>query len=211
VVYGVVALLVKADDVGVALAKNDRGSAMGGISRAFGRALVFGMPGLLIFLRAAGTAAMILVGGGIIVHGLEAYGLHFFGQAINSAAEAAARALPSAAGAVKWIVAAVLFVGLSIGAAAIPVIGFAFAPAWNLLKGILGGRQQSRCDRFFDQTSQRGRIVKRNQNCNEARQREVALIRYCQACGHAYAARTTGFSSGRSRRVEQEHCRRAGS
>jgi hypothetical protein len=143
VVYGAVALIVKADDVGVALAKNDRRSAMGGISRAFGRALVLGMPGFLIFLRAAGTAAMIWVGGGIIVHGLEAYDLHFFGQAINSAAGAVARALPSAAGAVKWIVAAVLsgVVGLSIGAASIPVIGFAFAPAWKLLKGILGGRQ----------------------------------------------------------------------
>ena len=143
VVYGAVALIVKADDVGVALAKNDRRSAMGGISRAFGRALVLGMPGFLIFLRAAGTAAMIWVGGGIILHGLEAYGLHFFGQAINSAAGAVARALPSAAGAVKWIVAAVLsgVVGLSIGAASIPVIGFAFAPAWELLKGILGRRQ----------------------------------------------------------------------
>ncbi|MGA7026427.1 MAG: DUF808 domain-containing protein, partial [Pseudolabrys sp.] len=84
VVYGAVALIVKADDVGVALAKNDRRSAMGDISRAFGRALVLGMPGFLIFLRAVGTAAMIWVGGGIIVHGLEAYGLHFFGQAINS-------------------------------------------------------------------------------------------------------------------------------
>ena len=86
---------------------------------------------------------MIWVGGGIILHGLEAYGLHFVGQAIDSAAEAVARALPSAAGAVKWIVAAVLsgIVGLSIGAASIPVIGFAFAPAWNLLKDILGGRQ----------------------------------------------------------------------
>ena len=52
----------------------------GGISRAFGRALVLGMPGFPIFLRAVGTAAMIWVGGGIIVHGLEAYGLHFFGQ-----------------------------------------------------------------------------------------------------------------------------------
>ena len=140
-VYGVVALIVKADDVGVALAKNDRGSAIGGISRAFGRALVLGMPGFLIFLRAAGTAAMIWVGGGIIVHGLEAYGLHFFGQAINSAAEVAAHALPSAAGAMKWIVTAVLsgVVGLSIGAVSIPVIGFAFAPAWKLLKGILSG------------------------------------------------------------------------
>jgi predicted DNA repair protein MutK len=101
------------------------------------------MPGFLIFLQAAGTAAMIWIGGGIIVHGLEAYGLHFFGQAINSAAEAAAHALPSAAGVVKWIVAAVLsgVVGLSIGAASIPVIGFGFAPAWKLLKGILGGCQ----------------------------------------------------------------------
>ncbi len=144
VVYGAAALIVKADDVGVALATNDRRSAMGGISRAFGRALVLGMPGSLIFLRAAGTAAMIWVGGGIIVHGLEAYGLHFFGQGINSAAEAVARALPSAAGAVKWIVAAVLsgVFGLSIGAASIPVVGFAFAPAWKLLKGILRGRQE---------------------------------------------------------------------
>ena len=91
----------------------------------------------------ASVIAMIWVGGGIIVHGLEAYGLHVFGQAINSAAGAVARELPSAAGAVKWIVAAVLsgVVGLSIGAASIPVIGFAFAPAWKLLKGILGGRQ----------------------------------------------------------------------
>src|SRR6476620_267234 len=56
-VYGVVALIVKADDVGVALAKNDRGSITGGVSRAFGRALVLGMPSFLTFLGAAGTAA----------------------------------------------------------------------------------------------------------------------------------------------------------
>ena len=36
-----------------------------------GHALVLGMPVVLIFLSAAGTAAMIWVGGGIIVHGLE--------------------------------------------------------------------------------------------------------------------------------------------
>jgi hypothetical protein len=60
---------------------------------------------------------MIWVGGGIIVHALEAYGVHFFGQAINSAAEAAVRALPSVAGAVKWTVMAFLsgIVGLAIG------------------------------------------------------------------------------------------------
>ena len=60
---------------------------------------------------------MIWVGGAIIVHGLEAYGVHSVGQAINSAAEAAAQALPSAGGLIKWTVGAVLsgIVGLSIG------------------------------------------------------------------------------------------------
>jgi uncharacterized protein len=138
-VYGVVALIVKADDVGVALAKRDGDSATGGITRAFGRALVFGMPSFLTFLGAAGTAAMIWVGGAIIVHGLEAYGVHSLDQAINSAAEAAAHTLPSAAGPVKWIVRAVLsgVVGLSIGAASIPAVGFAVAPAWKLVKSCL--------------------------------------------------------------------------
>lgn len=142
-VYGVVALIVKADDVGVALAKNRGVSTTDSISRAFGRALVLGMPGFLTFLSAVGTAAMIWVGGGIIVHGLEAYCVHSVGQAINSAAEAAAHALPSAAGPVKWIVVAFLsgIVGLAIGAVSIPVLGFAVAPAWKLLKGILRKRQ----------------------------------------------------------------------
>jgi uncharacterized protein len=43
-VYGVVALIVKADDLGLALAMNDNGSVSGTLSRAFGRALVLGMP-----------------------------------------------------------------------------------------------------------------------------------------------------------------------
>src|SRR5262245_62605527 len=129
-VYGVVALIVKADDVGVALAKHDGGSATGGLSRAFGRALVLGMPRFLTFLGAAGTAAMIWVGGGIIVHGLEAYGVHFVGHAIDAAAETAAHAMPAAAGAVEWAVVAFLsgIVGLFVGAVSIPVIGFAIAP-----------------------------------------------------------------------------------
>ena len=128
-VYGVVALVVKADDVGVALAMNDRGSVTGGMSRTFGRTLVLGMPGFLTFLSAAGTAAMIWVGGGIIVHGLEAYGVHSAAKPSTPLRSSCATA-PSAAGAVKWTVAAVLsgIVGLSIGAASIPVIAFALAP-----------------------------------------------------------------------------------
>ena len=135
-VYGVVALIVKADDVGVALAKYDGGSAASRMSRAVGRALVLGMPGFLTFLGAVGTAAMIWVGGAIFVHGLEAFGVHSVGQAIAAAAEAAAHMLPSAAGLVKWTVIAALsgVVGLAIGAVSIPIVGFALAPVWKLLK-----------------------------------------------------------------------------
>src|SRR6476619_4245496 len=92
-VYGVVALIVKADDAGVALARNNRGSVIGDMSRGLGHALVLGMPVVLILLTAAGTAAMIWVGGGIIVHGLEAYGLPSLSRAIHADATAAARAL----------------------------------------------------------------------------------------------------------------------
>jgi predicted DNA repair protein MutK len=66
-VYGVVALIVKMDDIGVHLAKNKLSPF-----RALGRGLVEAMPWLLRFLSALGTAAMIWVGGGIIVHGLHA-------------------------------------------------------------------------------------------------------------------------------------------
>jgi len=134
-VYGVVALIVKADDVGVALTMSKDGSIVGRISRTFGRALVLGMPAFLTCLGAAGTAAMVWVGGDIIVHGLQTYGLHSVSQAIGSAADAAAGALPSIAGPVKWAVMALLsgIVGLLIGAVSISVIGFIFTPAWKPL------------------------------------------------------------------------------
>jgi predicted DNA repair protein MutK len=59
-------------------------------------------------------------------------------QAIDFVAEATAHALPSAAGPVKWATMAFLsgIVGLLIGAVSIPVIGFVFAPARKLLKGL---------------------------------------------------------------------------
>ncbi len=61
-VYGAVALIVKADDAGLALAKRGTGALA-----AFGRGLVRGMPGFLKALAVVGTAAMVWVGGGIIV------------------------------------------------------------------------------------------------------------------------------------------------
>jgi predicted DNA repair protein MutK len=143
-VYGVVALIVKADDAGVALAKNSKASVIGGLSRAVGRALVFGMPYLLASLSALGTAAMIWVGGGIIVHGLEVYGLLLLPHAIHDAGEAAAHALPMMGGVAEWIVTAALagVVGLLLGAACIPLIGSVVAPAWKALKGTLPVRER---------------------------------------------------------------------
>ena len=67
-VYGVVGLIVKMDDIGLNLAKRGNGAA-----RAIGGGLVKGMPGLLAILSTVGTAAMLWVGGQIIVHG---FGLH---------------------------------------------------------------------------------------------------------------------------------------
>lgn len=135
-VYGVVALIVKADDTGVALAKNDDRSMAGTLSRMLGRALVLGMPGFLKILGAVGTAAMVWVGGSIIVHGLEAYNLHAVAGAIGYVAETAADALPLIGGALRWTVETILsgLIGLLIGAVLIPIIGFAVAPVWKVSK-----------------------------------------------------------------------------
>jgi predicted DNA repair protein MutK len=138
-VYGAVALIVKADDAGMALATKEQSSAFGDLTRGVGRALVLGMPFFLTFLSAVGTAAMIWVGGGIIVHGLEAYGLSSIAHAIEAAAETASHAVPPVAEAVEWIVTAAGsgLVGFLIGAASIPMIGFVLAPGWKRLKRIL--------------------------------------------------------------------------
>ncbi len=128
-VYGGVALIVKADDVGVAMASSDAG----GLVRAIGRGLVRGMPVFLRVLAVVGTAAMIWVGGGIVVHGLEGYGFDTLGHAIEAAAVAAGHALPALGGAVEWLVGAAGAgaVGLALGFALIPVVGFVIAPLWR--------------------------------------------------------------------------------
>lgn len=136
-VYGLVALIVKADDIGVALAGHDGSSYASALGRTLGRGLVLGMPGFLTLLGAVGTAAMVWVGGSIMVHGLEAYGFHFVSQAIGGAAETAAGALPVIAGAAKWTVETVLsgIVGLAVGGISIAAMGAVITPAWRASKG----------------------------------------------------------------------------
>ena len=139
-VYGAVALIVKADDAGVALARTEARHIFGILSRGLGCALVLGMPALLTTLSIIGTAAMIWVGGGIIVHGLAAYGFSGIEHVIHDAAVISARAVPFAAGAVEWIVSAAGagVVGLVLGGALIPLIGYVIAPAWKAMKRVAG-------------------------------------------------------------------------
>lgn len=118
-VYGVVALIVKADDVGVWLARRPFA-----VARGFGRGLVAGMPVLLRVLGVLGTAAMIWVGGGILIHGLEAFGVAAPAHLMERAAETAADAVPAAPGFAAWLMGAALsgVLGLAVGALMIPVM-----------------------------------------------------------------------------------------
>ena len=123
-VYGAVALIVKADDVGVALARIEGGAA--GPLRGIGRGLVVGMPVFLKLLAAIGTAAMLWVGGGIILHGLEEYGVDGPADLVHHAAVAAGRSAGSAGAVVEWLVGAVGagIVGLVIGAIVVAALHF---------------------------------------------------------------------------------------
>ncbi|WP_395701494.1 DUF808 domain-containing protein [Aquabacterium sp.] len=66
-VYGLVAAIVKLDDVGLWLSRRD-----GAASKAIGRVLLLAAPWLMKLLAIVGTIAMFLVGGGILVHGWPA-------------------------------------------------------------------------------------------------------------------------------------------
>lgn len=71
VVYGAVAMIVKMDDVGLHLAKKPST-----LAQSIGKLLLLAMPKLLVALSLIGTIAMLWVGGGIVLHGLEELGLH---------------------------------------------------------------------------------------------------------------------------------------
>jgi predicted DNA repair protein MutK len=118
-VYGVVALIVKMDDIGLSLAKRS-----GAAVQAFGRGLVTGMPMILKALSTIGTAAMLWVGGQIIVHGLEHFHLTPLPGWIHHASEAAGHAVPALGAVIEWIVYAALsaVVGIVIGGAIVGLL-----------------------------------------------------------------------------------------
>ncbi|PZQ23113.1 MAG: DUF808 domain-containing protein [Sphingopyxis macrogoltabida] len=97
-VYGVVGLIVKMDDIGLAMT---RGATRSG--QAVGRGLVAFMPKLLAALAAIGTAAMLWVGGQIFLHGLDEYHIGNIGHGLHDFAQAVAGGLPGA-GVWEWLI-----------------------------------------------------------------------------------------------------------
>lgn len=96
-VYGIVGLIVKMDDIGLHLAQRP-----GATPRAIGRGLVAAMPVVLGALAKIGTVAMLWVGGGILVHGLEEFHLTAIPHAAEALAAVFARLVPFAPGVGHW-------------------------------------------------------------------------------------------------------------
>jgi predicted DNA repair protein MutK len=112
-VYGAVGFIVKMDDIGLHMAKGSTG-----FGRAFGRGLVKAMPVVMHVLSYVGTAAMLWVGGGILLHGIESFGWDMIPHAVHGAAGAVGHAAGPFAGFVEWLVTAAAsgVLGLIVGA-----------------------------------------------------------------------------------------------
>lgn len=104
-VYGFVAGIVKIDDAGLALSRKPGAGA-----QALGRGLLAFAPWLMKALSIAGTAAMFLVGGGILVHGVPA--MHHVLETLEHAMPAIAGIVPILVNAVVGIVAGAVIVGV---------------------------------------------------------------------------------------------------
>lgn len=112
-VYGVVGLIVKMDDIGLHFAREGKG-----LRYRMGCTLVQAMPRLLSALSVIGIAAMIWVGGGIIVHGLHVFHFTPLPLWIEAGAQAATVSMPVAGGLIGWAVHALgsAMVGGAVGA-----------------------------------------------------------------------------------------------
>ena len=118
VVYGAVALIVKMDDAGLRLAQ------LSGTIATFGRGLVKAMPIVLTVLTIVGTAAMLWVGGHILLIGADELGLHAVYGAVHHLEEAAHDATGALGGLIGWLVNTIAsaIVGLVVGALIVLVI-----------------------------------------------------------------------------------------
>jgi predicted DNA repair protein MutK len=131
-VYGSVAILLKADDVGLKISQIGRLK----VTRALGRQIVTAMPAVLSTISTIGTVAMLWVGGSIVIHGLDVLGWGGLYDAVHHAAVGAGDAVPGFRGAVEWGVAAGLdgLFGLALGFLLIPVVSRIILPVAGLFR-----------------------------------------------------------------------------
>ena len=118
IVYGVVALIVKMDDIGLRLAQRESSS-----SQRIGRLLVSGMPKLLSALSTIGIAAMVWVGGHIILVGAHELGWHAPYDLVHDAEHRVAD-VPGIGGVLEWLVNTAIsaVVGLAVGMIVLAVV-----------------------------------------------------------------------------------------
>ncbi len=118
-VYGVVGLIVKMDDIGLMLAGRDGKGA-----QAIGRGLVKAMPVVMQVLSTVGIAAMLWVGGHIILDGVNTLGWHAPYEFVHHLEEGVAAALAPVAGLAAWVVEtlASAVIGLAVGGVLVVVM-----------------------------------------------------------------------------------------
>ena len=118
-VYGAVGVIVKMDDVGLRLAQTRDGAAA-----SVGRGLVRGMPVVLSVLSKVGIAAMLWVGGHILLVGLDELGLSWPYDEVHHAEEDVHDALGAVGGVGAWLTntLASAVLGLVVGAIVVAVM-----------------------------------------------------------------------------------------
>ncbi|MGY1690028.1 DUF808 domain-containing protein [Geodermatophilus sp. SYSU D01105] len=118
-VYGVVGLIVKMDDAGLRLSEQP-GKAVASL----GHGMVKAMPRLLAVITVVGTAAMLWVGGHILLVGTDELGLHVLYETVHHWEEAAHEATGALGGVVGWLVntLASAALGLVVGAVVVAVL-----------------------------------------------------------------------------------------
>lgn len=118
-VYGVVGLIVKMDDIGLRLSMTSNGAAA-----TFGRGLVRGMPVVLSVLATVGVAAMLWVGGHILLVGLDELGVSFLYDAVHHLEEEVHHALGAVGGVAGWLTNTIAsaILGVLVGAVVVAVM-----------------------------------------------------------------------------------------
>jgi len=118
-VYGVVGMIVKMDDVGLKLAQTREGAVA-----TFGRGLVRAMPVILSVLSKIGIAAMLWVGGHILLVGLDELGVSFLYDFVHHLEEDVHDALGAVGGVAAWLTntTASALLGVLVGAIVVAVM-----------------------------------------------------------------------------------------